>query len=476
MFNDYISHHGVAHDENPPGRGSGRFAFGSGKDPTQHMEDTLYFRVQERKRDLKKMFPDLTTGQMDSLLSKEFGSKELYDYVGGDFKSVNDFKAALRISREGYNKLYLKKMQDALEASGGNRQKAAESLGINESTFRSKMQAFSKESSDRVSATSTILENYILENKDGPAKGMIDVGSDQNLYMGVTSSTFDSAIAMLKQKGYKVYTHKVEQLGTGNYTTFKVLCPEETEWKDVAKNILNVKSISDYYISEDQGKTYRMLQHPSSLDSKRIAIRYAEDGGTDRDGLIEIRRGLADLSLGKNQYAQVRIAVDGTHYLKGMAAYADDLPEGIDIRFNTNKTKDVPMLGPKNNTVLKPLKSPEDDNPSAVFGATIKPNGQYEYEGPDGKKHLSPINIISGQGDWEKWSKTLSAQFLSKQYPALAKKQLAKTHQEHLSSCGIRPWTTASGHSFRSLWKTPTQQTRSSPLLWVTRSRRARNL
>ena len=43
------------------------------------------------------------------------------------------------------------------------------------------------------------------------------------------------------------------------------------------------------------------------------------------------------MSLGNSNYAQVRVMVDGKHYLKGMAVYSDDLPKGVDVRFNTNK-------------------------------------------------------------------------------------------------------------------------------------------
>ena len=61
--------------------------------------------------------------------------------------------------------------------------------------------------------------------------------------------------------------------------------------------------------------TYREIVYPKSIDSDRIAIRYAEDGGRKRDGLIELRRGVDDISLGNSKYAQCRILVDGTHYL-----------------------------------------------------------------------------------------------------------------------------------------------------------------
>ncbi len=39
------------------------------------------------------------------------------------------------------------------------------------------------------------------------------------------------------------------------------------------------------------------------MDSKRLQIRYAEDGGINKDGVIELRRGVKDLSLGNAHYA-----------------------------------------------------------------------------------------------------------------------------------------------------------------------------
>ena len=63
----------------------------------------------------------------------------------------------------------------------------------------------------------------------------------------------------------------------------------------------------------------------------------------------------------------MRILVDGDHYLKGMAVYSDDLPDGVDVRFNTNKPSGTPKM-----KVLKEAKA-DPDNP---FGAAIKANGQ----------------------------------------------------------------------------------------------------
>jgi hypothetical protein len=168
--------------------------------------------------------------------------------------------------------------------------------------------------------------------------------------------------------------------------------------------------ITDY--SEDGGRTFLGLEPIKSVKSDRVHIRYHEDGGSEKDGVVELRRGVEDLSLGNAKYAQVRVGVDGTHYLKGMAMYSDSIPKGYDIVYNTNKAKGTPK-----EKVFKEMK----DDPDNPFGATVR---QKHYIDKNGKEQLSPLNIVNEEGDWGKWSKTLSSQMISKQTPALAKKQL----------------------------------------------------
>ena len=48
-----IFHSGVAHDENPPGRGSGRYPYGSGKNPGQHRRDFVSEYEKYHKQGLK---------------------------------------------------------------------------------------------------------------------------------------------------------------------------------------------------------------------------------------------------------------------------------------------------------------------------------------------------------------------------------------------------------------------------------------
>ena len=97
------------------------------------------------------------------------------------------------------------------------------------------------------------------------------------------------------------------------------------------------------------------------------------------DGIIQLRRGVKDLSLGDAKYSQVRILVDGDKYLKGMAVYSDNMPDGIDVIFNSNKT-----------SIEKALKPIKTDDPMNPFGSLIKPNGQSYYDDPNGK-FIDPV-------------------------------------------------------------------------------------
>lgn len=283
-------------------------------------------------------------------------------------------------------------------------------MGINESSVRALLQPGQKDRTDVLKTTASMLKGQV------EAKGLIDIGAGVEHHIGVTGTKLNTAVAMLEQEGYTVHYVKVEQLGTGKQTTIKVLAKPGTSYSEVYKNRANIRTVTEF--SEDGGRSFLGLQPPLSVNSKRIAVRYAEDGGASADGVIYVRPGVSDLSLGKSRYAQVRIAVDGTHYLKGMAMYRDDMPPGVDIVFNTNKKN----TGHKKDA-MKALK----DDPDNPFGAVVR---QIIKKGSDGKDRVtSAMNIVNEEGDWESWSKSLSSQMLSKQSPSLAKRQLDMTYE-----------------------------------------------
>ena len=250
---------------------------------------------------------------------------------------------------------------------------------------------------------------------------MIDVGTGVEKELGISKEMLEVALRRLDNEGYPIYKGGVPQVtNPGQQTNQRVICPKGTEHKEIY-NFDKIHPLNeDQYISRDGGKTFeKKFTYPASMDSKRLAIRYDEDGGTMKDGIIELRRGVDDLSLGNSRYAQVRILVDGTHYLKGMAVYSDNMPDGVDVVFNTNKKKGTPMT-----SVLKEIK----DDPDNPFGSLIKDanqGGQYWYtDKKTGEKKLGLINKRADEGDWNDWADALPSQFLSKQALPMVKKQL----------------------------------------------------
>lgn len=390
---------------------SGRYPYGSGEDPYQHDGDFLS-RVDELEK----------SGMKESEIVKALGFKTTKDFRNYRSVAVNE-RRRLNVDRA-----------KSLKADGLSTSEIGRQLGVNESTVRSWLNASSEERMNRAQNTAIRLREEIAK------KDYIDVGKGVERELGVTRNRLDEALEILQQEGYNVIGVSIPQATNNKHRTIvKVLAKPgdpKAQQKELYNDYAKIQSFQDYY-SEDGGKSWRKREYPASISSKRIEVRYAEDGGTGKDGVIEIRRGVKDLDLGNSHYAQVRILVDGTHYLKGMAIYSDDLPDGVDIMFNTNKHKGTPMIeGDKG--VLKPIKN-DPDNP---FGAYIKANGQSFYDDPNGKytdpktgkkQSLSAINKLKEEGEWDTMAKTLSSQFLSKQPLPLIKKQLDLTYADYES-------------------------------------------
>ena len=162
---------------------------------------------------------------------------------------------------------------------------------------------------------------------------------------------------MLREEGYTYHYIEIEQQGTGQMTKLKVLAPPETPYREVFLNQHKIKVPGSY--SEDKGHSFEIIAPPQSISPKRVAVKYGDEGGADMDGVIQVRRGVEDVSLGNSKYAQVRIKVGDGHYIKGVAMYGDDIPDGVDLVFNTNKKN----TGNK----LDALKAVKDD-PENPFG------------------------------------------------------------------------------------------------------------
>lgn len=389
---DSLMHYGVKYR-------SGRYPYGSGEDPYQHDGRDFLGRVAELK----------SQGWTETAenIQKEFGMST---------KDYRNEKAWANYERRLNLVETAKRLRDK---EGMNNTEIGKKLGVNESTVRSLLNPKSETRMKEAAETADLLRNQVKE------KGMIDVGAGVERELNISKERLEQALYGLEREGYKVYGGRMDQVTNPTQkTTLKVLCPPGTEHKEIY-NLDQIHTINDY-ISRDGGETFeKKFEYPESLDSKRLMIRYKDDVGPDgakgieKDGIVELRRGVADLSLGESRYSQVRIMVDGKKYIKGMAVYSDDMPDGIDVIFNTNKDKSVAKMD-----VLKDIK-PDPDNP---FGSLIKDadqGGQYHYtDSKTGKKKLGLINKRADEGDWDEWANGLPSQFLGKQSKEMAKKQL----------------------------------------------------
>ena len=388
--NNVLEHYGTK-------KHSGRYPWGSGDNPYQHSGDFLS-RIEELKK-------------------KGLSEKELLttinDSLPDEYKmGLTEFRTARQKAAHERKILEYDKIR-ALKEDGLGWKEIGDKLGMSESSVRSKYNnAIGEKASQAEKIAATLKEEV-------DKKGMIDISEGANLVLGVSENKLYEAIYILEAEyGYQRYGVGVRQpTNVRQQTNITVLAKPEFDQKYAYQHQDQIDSLGDYH-SNDGGDTFTKLQRPSSLDSSRVAIRYGDEGGLDKDGVMEIRRGVPDLDLGKSHYAQVRILVDGDHYLKGMAVYSDDLPDGVDIMFNTNKPSGTPKM-----KVLKEAKA-DPDNP---FGAAIKANGQSTYIGEDGKEHLSPINKLKEEGDWDTMSRNVSSQFLSKQPKKLIENQLKLT-------------------------------------------------
>lgn len=433
MFSDELElyHTGVGHDDNPPGRGSGRYGWGTGENPGQHQFTFL--------------------SEVKTLKQRGIKDAEIAKILLGEYANTTNLRAEIAIQTKKERQINRARAIELLDECNGNVSEVARRMNKNESSIRSLLDPIKAERTNKYENTAEMLKKRIEKSPSG----IIDVSKATEYTLGVTDSTKKVAIAMLEKEGYVKSWVQVPQMGTDHKTSIMVLAkmeegetPKDT-FARIQKNKFNISPIQDY--TPDEGKKWWTPEFPESMDSKRILIRYAEDGGKLKDGVIEINPDAIDLSLEGSRYAQVRIAVDGTNYMKGMAIYGDknDFPKGIDVIYNTNKHVGIPAIdknsvyNPETDSwsgkeVLKRMKidqktmEVDQDNP---FGALIRApkemdgiltaGGQHKYIGSDGKEHLSPINKLQDEGDWDSWSRNLSTQFLSKQPLKLINQQIS---------------------------------------------------
>jgi DNA-binding CsgD family transcriptional regulator len=377
----YLAHYGIL-------RKSGRYPWGSSSNQST------------RNRSFLDYVDDLRTrlGYSEVQIAETIGI------------STTQLRAAKTIAKAEQKQSNIA-MAQRLKDKGMGNVEIGKRMGINESSVRALLKPGEQDKADVLMTVSTMLKDEVAQKK------YLDVGTGVEQHIGISETKLKAAVANLQEEGYSVHYIKVLQLGTGKETTVKVLVGPETTWSELNRNKNEIQQIMSY--SDDNGRTVYGILPPKSFDSNRLQVRYAEEGGRDADGVIYVRPGVDDISIGGSMYAQVRIQVDGTHYIKGMAMYKDDLPDGVDLLFNTNKSNTGNKLD-----ALKPLKE-DSANP---FGTLI--DRQIISRDADGKEIVTSVmNLVREEGSWAKWSKSISPQVLSKQSPTLARTQLNMTYE-----------------------------------------------
>ena len=382
---DYLAHYGII-------RRSGRYPWGSGNNT-------------ETRRTFIEWVKDLIGGGMSQ---KDVA--ESFDMT------VKELRSARSAAAEEVKAADIA-MAKALKEKGNTTTAIAERMGRPESTIRTFLAPGAELKTQQIAATAKMLRDYVDEH------GFVDVGVGAEAYLNVSREKLDAALFLLEAEGgYPTYTNvKVKQLGTQHETNLKVLAPPETTWADVRYNTDKISPPIGIYM-DDTGLNDIGMKTPKSISPDRVSIKYKEDGGHLEDGVMYIRPGVDDLNLGGKNYAQVRIQVGKEHYLKGMALYKDDLPDGVDVLFNTNKTK---AEAPDVLDALKPVERIKEGpnkgkiDPDNPFGAQIR----RQILDDDGNV-TSAVNLVNEQSQWADWKDRLASQVLSKQKPKLAQDQL----------------------------------------------------
>ena len=374
----YLEHQGTPHQGSVPH--SGRYAWGSGENSYQRATSWSDTVAKHRK-----------TGLTDTQIATKLGI------------TTSEFRARNTIANQTI-RLKNQSMIMELHEKGLGPTEISRRTGIPESSVRMNLNEQVRHNVNRMESVKNDLKELIKENP------YLDVGLGSAQQLGIKENTLKRAVQQLEAEGY--HMHKVYVKNATNddhWVEMKVLTKESNP--DIVREHKHEIVPPNLYKDGD-GTTKLGLRPIEHIDWKRVSIRYDEQGGTDKDGVMELRPGVKDLDLGGSRYAQVRIGVGGTHYLKGMAVYGDpkDFPKGVDVIFNTNKKQGTPK-----ESVLKKLK----DDPDNPFGAQIKANGQ-----------KGAINKVNEEGDWGTWSKTLSSQFVSKQPPALVKGRIQTTYDK----------------------------------------------
>lgn len=438
---EYLAHYGVKYK-------SGRYPWGSGENPFQH--DPGYKGPSDFKT------PQDFIDAVDTLKKDKVNEKTIAKFLGMSTTELRAYVPIASIKKRNEERAVAIRLRN----EGLSLRDIAKEMGYdNDSSIRQFLKDDQDNRKNRIFDIAKQLKEEVDKN------GVTDVGEGVASSMDISQTQLDQALTvMAAEYGYHVMGASIKQLQNKNQnTTMMVVGPPQMQEKDLyhigeenydGYKIPKINTVVKYGVDNKGNDILKpKFAKPESIARNRVGIRYKEDGGTDMDGVIEIRPGVKDLNLGDKRYAQVRIAVRNTpeegdkpaYYLKGMAVYSNDLPKGVDILVNSNKSNTKTDA-----EVFKPLKLKKGTDPKDLdvdwenpFGASIKEfekGGQDYYKDENGVEHLGLINRAREEGDWNEWAKRIPSQFLSKQSTKLIKHQLEysiadkRTELEEISS------------------------------------------
>ena len=273
-------------------RRSGRYPWGSGEDPYQHSIDFLG-RVEEmRKNKFTYTDKDGKTWTGDNAIAKSMGL------------TSSEFRIELSLCNSERRMKQVARAQ-SLRDDGLGYTEIGRLMGVRESTVRSWLEE--KAAAKMVEARLTA--DFIQDQVD--KYGMVDVGKGAAAELRISNERMKEALYILENNGYPVYGGGIPNVtNPGKQLNQTVVCKPGTKANEIY-DFSKVHALNeDRYITRDGGETFvKKFQYPASMDSKRMMIRYNEEGGLEKDGIVEIRRNVPDLSLGESRYAQVRILV-----------------------------------------------------------------------------------------------------------------------------------------------------------------------
>ena len=242
-------------------RRSGRYPWGSGEDP-------------QRSKDL--------LSKIDELRGKGMKETEIASELG-----MNTSELRSAISWAGNErKRVLQESVVSRKERGDSNTKIANDLGMSESSVRNYLKTKDTIQTKQVNNVADALKKGVSENE------FLDIGVGVERQIGVSRAKLKAAVNKLKEEGYTEHDIYVKRLtDPSKYTTVRVLTKEK-DLEVVKANSDKIKSLESY--TEDGGTTMKDPPPIKHVSWDRVDIRYKEDGGIDKDGVIELRRGVKD--------------------------------------------------------------------------------------------------------------------------------------------------------------------------------------